>query len=161
MDATKAGAQTDQDIVTGDLDSLSFGVLIQIVGRYVTAELDMHSRRLGLASGQLSLLGMVQRRPGLLLSQYASILKIDDGTLSRYAIRLEERGYVTRERHRDDSRGIALIVTELGKDVTLEVRNSLETVSERYDSLAGADLIESLGKDLRSFMYALDPSLRS
>ena len=52
-------------------------------------------------------------------------------------------------------------MTELGKDVTLEVRNSLETVSERYDSLAGADLIESLGKDLRSFMYALDPSLRS
>lgn len=71
--------------------------------------------RWGVSAGQLWALAEVGKQRGLRVSQLAQLLYIKNSTASNLLDRLEERGWVRRERNRVDQRVVHLFLTPAGK----------------------------------------------
>lgn len=143
------------------VDNLSFGVLIQIAGRLATNEVEKLAQPAGLAAGHLVLLGMVERQPDMVLQQYSAILEINDSTLSRYAEKLVNLGYVERYRSSEDGRAVKMAVTEAGRRVVDEARDYFEPIKARYEAALGADDLETLTDILRRLVESQGTATRS
>jgi MarR family transcriptional regulator, 2-MHQ and catechol-resistance regulon repressor len=77
--------------------------------------------------------GLVHHGP-LMLNQLADYLRLDKSTTSRAVDSLEEKGYVTRLVHPDDSRALALKATPAG--IRLHQRIMDEILEEEEDVLS-------------------------
>ncbi|MFC3615588.1 MarR family winged helix-turn-helix transcriptional regulator [Lutimaribacter marinistellae] len=130
------------------------GVLLQVAGRVAAEALDRTGRDFGVSGGHLSLLGMIVRFPGLPQSSYGAILVLNDATLGRYAMRLEEKGLVERHRGDQDSRTVMLTPTQEGLAVFKELRQRLTSVASEFRDGMPAGRYEELFELLAEFLHS-------
>lgn len=136
-------------------DDLSFGVLIQILGRVAHRELESVSQSHGLSAGHLSLLGMVQRYPRRQLRYYGGILAVPEATLSRYTEKLTVLNLVQRHRDKDDGRATLLVATQDGKQIVETVRADLARVNAQFEEALGDTDMDTLRHTIAQFLIRL------
>lgn len=99
-------------------DSQIEDVLIAL--RRVIRATDLHSRELirttGLTAPQLLLLQTIRNRGEVTIGELAQDMKLSQATVTSILDRLAARGYVFREKSRQDKRKVHAYLTDLGRD---------------------------------------------
>ncbi|WP_375385485.1 MarR family winged helix-turn-helix transcriptional regulator [uncultured Microbacterium sp.] len=81
---------------------------------------------------QFLVLVSLHRSPGSTVSELGQAMHLDSGTLSPLLQRLEARGLLTRERHRDDERVVNVLITDAGHGVLATARGDVDCLSAEY-----------------------------
>ncbi|WP_373601457.1 MarR family winged helix-turn-helix transcriptional regulator [Paraclostridium bifermentans] len=89
---------------------------------------------LGIGSGQVMFLLELYRGDGKSQEELAERLNIDKGTTARAIKKLEEAGFLTRERDLVDKRAYKVYLTEKGKDIKEEVYEIMMKWEEKITS---------------------------
>lgn len=82
----------------------SLGFLLNDVARLMRKRFDERARNLGLTRAQWRVLGHLRRYEGIKQGSLAEILEVENVTLGRHIDRLEEDGWVARQRDPSDRR---------------------------------------------------------
>jgi DNA-binding MarR family transcriptional regulator len=111
---------------------------------------EIHS--LGVTGGQVSLLGLIRREPGIGVRELAARERMSAAGMSKYVARLEDAGLVTRT-ELPDRRRVGLTLTADGDRVLRSVRSRRTAwLAERLRGLSNEELaavdnaVEPLGK---------------
>ena len=86
----------------------------RIILRAMQAHSRFIERQYGLSSAKLWMLRKLHTNPGLKVSRLAAALAIHPSTCSNMLDKLEEKGFLYRERSRTDQRAVHLTLTEKG-----------------------------------------------
>ncbi len=89
---------------------------------------------LGIGSGQVMFLLELYRGDGKSQEELAERLNIDKGTTARAIKKLEEAGFLTRERDLVDKRAYKVYLTEKGKDIKEDVYEIMMKWEEKITS---------------------------
>lgn len=113
--------------------------------RPVLLQLNRHLRRearlAGITAGQVSLLVLIRKSPGIGVRDLAEREAMSAPAMSGYVDRLEAAGLVTRTRSTDDRRRVGLEVTKQGEKVLRAVkRRRTEWLRERLAGLSEEEL---------------------
>ena len=111
---------------------------------------------LGLTHPQyLVMLALWERSP-LTLRELGRLLSLEPATLSPLLKRLESAGLVTRDRHPDDDRALAITLTDQGRRLRAQ---ALEVPPKIVETLGmGVDELEALHRSLTRVIAATTPS---
>lgn len=127
--------------------------------RIILRAMQAHSRfvekQYGLSSAKLWMLRELHINPGIKVSRLAAVLAIHPSTCSNMLDKLEEKGFLYRERSRTDQRAVHLTLTEKGtkllenapKPAQDDINQALEQLSnENLTCLSGAlsELVEKM-----------------
>jgi DNA-binding MarR family transcriptional regulator len=111
---------------------------------------EIHS--LGVTGGQVSLLALIRREPGIGVRELAARERMSAAGMSKYVARLEAAGLVART-ELPDRRRVGLALTAAGERVMRSVRSRRTAwLAERLRGLSGDELaavdaaLEPLGK---------------
>ena len=111
---------------------------------------EIHS--LGVTGGQVSLLALIRREPGIGVRELAARERMSAPGMSKYVTRLEAAGLVARK-ELPDRRRVGLVLTEAGQRVLRSVRSRRTAwLASRLRGLSAAELeavdaaIEPLGR---------------
>lgn len=88
---------------------------LRVLFRSVQAHSKHVEKQCGLSSAKLWMLHELNNSPGIKVSQLATALAIHPSTCSNMLDKLEEKGFVFRERSKTDQRAVHLALTEEGK----------------------------------------------
>ncbi len=86
-------------------------------GRKIVAKYTPYLKPLDLTYTQYIVLMVLWEQETVNVGQLGSILKLDAGTLTPVLKRLEQAGYVTRERSKEDERVTVINITEAGNSL--------------------------------------------
>lgn len=105
---------------------------------------------LDLTQKQVSVLWLVGDHPGLSQIDLGTRLRMDRATTMTIVNRLQERGYLRRERAEDDGRKQALHLTDAGKAALVEARACIEAhenwLKGRFTTQEVEKLVEMLAR---------------
>ena len=111
---------------------------IVYIGRYVSqiyrkgnAYIGKQLSHIGVGSGQFMFLLQLYRKDGRSQEELSEILNIDKGTTARAIKKLEDDGFLYRERDENDKRAYKIYLTDKGndvKDTIVEALNSWEDI---------------------------------
>ena len=97
---------------------------------------------LGLTYTQYIVLLVLWEKDGVSVTEIGEKLMLDNGTLSPLLKKLEQAGYVVRQRSREDERGVVVSLTDAGralqekaKDVPLQVAGCVALPPEKAQTL--------------------------
>ncbi len=129
---------------------------LRILFKTVQAHSKFVEKECGLSSAKLWMLYELHSRPGIKVSQLANSLAIHPSTCSNMLDKLEEDGFVSRERSKKDQRAVHLSLTERGNQLLAkaprpaqgELSGALEKLSDEHLNL--------LEKGLAELVQALD-----
>ena len=110
-------------------------------------------RRMGARASRQKLLSLLSQRGEMTQREVQEALGIQAGSLSELASRLEERGFITRERDEKDKRRIVLRLTELGREKAGQSARIGD--AELFAALSGEEQ-EQLGAMLGKLIAAHD-----
>ena len=82
-------------------------------------------QKLGLTPGQPRILNKLFERDHVSQRELADRCSMDVATLSRSLDKLEEAGYVSRQKHPDCRRSFLIVLTETGREKAAEVHENL------------------------------------
>lgn len=85
-----------------------------------------HLREFGIHPGQMPVLGLLSKQEGLSLREIADILHIKPPTVTVSVKRLEKSGFICKKEDEKDQRVSRIYMTEEGKALDQEVRQSME-----------------------------------
>ena len=112
--------------------------------RHVTGLYTPVLRPLGLTYTQYIVFLVLWEKDGLTVGEISEKLLLDNGTLSPLLKKLEQAGYVRRERSREDERVVVITLTEAGralqekaKDVPAKVAGCIDLPPEKAQALYG------------------------
>ncbi len=142
---------------TSDTDKPGFGLLDGIVGfhlRLAHGAVYRHFTEtfseLGLTQKQVSVLWMVGDKPGVAQIELGSRLRMDRATTMTIVNRLQERGYMRRERSSSDGRKQALHLTPAGEAALVEATQCIELheawLKSRFTPQEVEKLVEMLAR---------------
>lgn len=96
----------------------------------------------GVSMGEYELLSMVSEAPGsrMRMSTLAELIVQSRSRVSHTATRLEQRGWVRRDRSTDDGRGVVLVLTAEG-------RRMIEELAPVHVESVRAALLDHLSRD--------------
>lgn len=128
---------------------------LRIVFRAVQAHSKYVESQCGLSSAKLWMLYELYSNPGIKVSRLASALAIHPSTCSNMLDKLEEEGFVKRQRSTEDQRAVHLSLTKKGEDLLQnapkpaqgELSGALEKLSD--------DKLLLLEKGLEELLQAL------
>lgn len=135
------------------------GLMAHIVSvqQAATRQLEQVTSAHGIAFNDYLVIAIIRRSPGgtCAPSTLSSRLHRTTGGMTLTLDRLEDAGWLTRERGRDDRRRVVLRLTEKGHDLAVAANRSLhawqETISgpDQRQSIVGAlkELLDLLGSD--------------
>ena len=83
--------------------------------RHVTGLYTPVLKPLGLTYTQYIVLLVLWEKDGLTVGEIGEMLMLDNGTLSPLLKKMEQAGYVCRERSREDERVVVITLTEAGR----------------------------------------------
>jgi MarR family transcriptional regulator, organic hydroperoxide resistance regulator len=111
----------------------------------VDHELQRISKRMvnqvGLTAPQRLAVRFIGRHPGVTLGGLAGLLHLHPGTVTGIVRRLEENGFVTRERSTEDTRRVHLKLTPAGRLVNRRHKGTVEAAVRRMtEDLSAAEL---------------------
>ena len=101
--------------------------LFRSIQIFVARELESY----GIGSGQFTLMMRLLRRDGVRQEELASSLNYDRATITRSMNRLEDAGYIVRERDPEDRRAYVVSLTEKGRSmesVLVDISSNLNDV---------------------------------
>ena len=112
--------------------------------RHVTGLYTPVLKPLGLTYTQYIVFLVLWEKDGLTVGELGEKLLLDNGTLSPLLKKLEQAGYVRRERSREDERVVVITLTEAGralrekaKDVPAKVAGCIDLPPEKAQTLYG------------------------
>ena len=112
--------------------------------RHVTGLYTPVLKPLGLTYTQYIIFLVLWEKDGLTVGEIGERLLLDNGTLSPLLKKLEQAGYVRRERSREDERVVVITLTEAGralqekaKDVPAKVAGCIDLPPEKAQTLYG------------------------
>ena len=112
--------------------------------RHVTGLYTPVLKPLGLTYTQYIVFLVLWEKDGLTVGEIGERLLLDNGTLSPLLKKLEQAGYVRRERSREDERVVVITLTEAGralrekaKDVPAKVAGCIDLPPEKAQILYG------------------------
>ena len=112
--------------------------------RHVTGLYTPVLRPLGLTYTQYIVFLVLWEKDGLTVGEISEKLLLDNGTLSPLLKKMEQAGYVRRERSREDERGGVITLAEAGralqekaKDVPAKVAGCIDLPPEKAQALYG------------------------
>ena len=112
--------------------------------RHVTGLYTPVLRPLGLTYTQYIVFLVLWEKDGLTVGEISEKLLLDNGTLSPLLKKLEQAGYIRRERSREDERVVVITLTEAGralqekaKDVPAKVAGCIGLPPEKAQALYG------------------------
>ena len=112
--------------------------------RHVTGLYTPVLRPLGLTYTQYIVFLVLWEKDGLTVGEISEKLLLDNGTLSPLLKKMEQAGYVRRERSREDERVVVITLTEAGralqekaKDVPAKVAGCIDLPPEKEQALYG------------------------
>ncbi len=110
--------------------------------RSVTGLYTPHLKPLGLTYTQYIVLLVLWEKDGISVTEIGEKLMLDNGTLSPLLKKLEQAGYIFRQRSREDERIVVITLTEAGKalqekakDVPLQVAGCFGLPPEKAQAL--------------------------
>ena len=110
--------------------------------RSVTGLYTPHLKPLGLTYTQYIVLLVLWEKDGISVTEIGEKLMLDNGTLSPLLKKLEQAGYISRQRSREDERIVVITLTEAGKalqekakDVPLQVAGCFGLPPEKAQAL--------------------------
>ncbi len=112
--------------------------------RRVTNLYTPYLKPLGLTYTQYLVLMVLWERDGLTVGDLCETLLLDNGTLSPLLKKMEQAGYVTRQRSREDERVVVISLTEAGRalqaqaqDVPRKVGSCIRLSPDKAQTLYG------------------------
>ena len=112
--------------------------------RHVTGLYTPVLKPLGLTYTQYIVFLVLWEKDGLPVGEIGEKLLLDNGTLSPLLKKMEQAGYVRRERSREDERAVVITLTEAGralqekaKDVPAKVAGCIDLPPEKAQALYG------------------------
>ncbi|MDJ0621907.1 MAG: MarR family transcriptional regulator [Desulfocapsaceae bacterium] len=122
--------------------------------RIILRAMQAHSRfvekQYGLSSAKLWMLRELHTNPGIKVSRLAAALAIHPSTCSNMLDKLEEKGFLYRERSRTDQRAVHLTLTEKGthllENAPQPAQDDISQALEQLSDESLACLTESLGE---------------
>ena len=117
--------------------------------RNVTNLYTPYLKPLGLTYTQYITFLVLWEKDGISVSEIGSRLMLDNGTLSPMLKKMEQAGYIERNRSRDDDRVVIISLTEKGRD--------LQEIAKEIPEKVGSciDLPPEKAKDLYDLLYEL------
>ena len=110
---------------------------------------------LGLTYTQYLVFLVLWERDGLRVTEIGERLMLDNGTLSPLLKKLEQAGYLERQRSREDERVVAISLTEAGKALQEKAKDVPAKVASCIDLPAGK------AQELYALLYELLDNQRS
>jgi len=107
---------------TGKKHNESIGRLISRLHRHIHAYLDRRLETYGIRSGQFPFLMRLYGNDGVSQETLAHLVGVDKATSARAIKKLEDEGYVRRERDASDSRAYRIFLTGKGRDMEPAMR---------------------------------------
>ena len=101
--------------------------------RNVTGLYNPHLRPLGLTYTQYITLLVLWEKDSISVSEIGNRLMLDNGTLSPMLKKMEQAGYIVRERSKDDDRVVIISLTQKGRDLKEEAKEIPEKVGSCID----------------------------
>ena len=101
--------------------------------RNVTGLYTPHLRPLGLTYTQYITLLVLWEKDSISVSEIGNRLMLDNGTLSPMLKKMEQAGYIVRERSKDDDRVVIISLTQKGRDLKEEAKEIPEKVGSCID----------------------------
>ena len=98
--------------------------------RNVTGLYTPHLRPLGLTYTQYITLLVLWEKDSISVSEIGNRLMLDNGTLSPMLKKMEQAGYIVRERSKDDDRVVIISLTQKGRDLKEEAKEMVKNLLE-------------------------------
>lgn len=96
---------------------------------------------LGLSIGQPRILNKLYEKDGITQRELADRCLLDVASISRALDKLEEAGYLTRERHPDCRRSFMIVLTAAGREKARAVNSKFNELDERiWEGIGEAEM---------------------
>jgi DNA-binding MarR family transcriptional regulator len=135
----------------------AFLAATQLLSSALDAQLQ---RDAGMPHAYYIVLAMLSEAPGrtLRMSQLATVVNSSQSRLSHAVARLEERGWVRREKCPSDRRGNMAVLTDAGSEVLVATApGHVEAVRENLFDPLTPEQVRQLGEVCESVLRKLDP----
>ncbi len=128
---------------------------LRILFKVVQAHSKFVEKECGLSSAKLWMLSELHSNPGIKVSQLANSLSIHPSTCSNMLDKLEEEGFVARQRSKKDQRAVHLSMTDKGNHLIHKAPQPTQgKLSGALESLSDESLL-LLEKGLDELVQAL------
>ena len=130
----------------GLCDKEFIGKAISYLYRYGQIYIGKKIEPYGIGSGQFPFLMRLYREDGINQESLSDYLKIDKGTTARAIQKLVDEGYVFRQRDEKDRRSYRVFLTEKGKKLEPDMKNSFRVgrFSLSFDDRQRREITNSL-----------------
>jgi DNA-binding MarR family transcriptional regulator len=122
---------------------------MRILFKAVQAHSKKVEKACGLSSSKLWMIHEIATTPGIKVSQLAKTLSIHPSTCSNMLDKVEEGGFIYRDRSKSDQRSVHLYVTDRGKEILLKApsppQGALNSTLQKLTRKQLAELETSLG----------------
>ena len=125
-------------------DDLAVGMLIGRARTTVLTNLDAELEPFGLTGAQYAVLRNLVDATTATAADLSRILHYDNGSMTRLLDRLEEKGFLRRERGKEDRRVVYLRLTPSGRALLLKLRVAAARVLTRHLAGFSAQEIDAL-----------------
>jgi len=92
---------------------------------------------------------------GIEMSELSWTLGLDNSTVTRLVIRLENKSWVERKKSRKDQRAIKVFLTDKGVEVQQNIEKKIDNIGEKIRIDINDDDKETLLNSLASFQWTL------
>ena len=92
---------------------------------------------------------------GIEMSELSRKLGLDNSTITRLVVRLEKKGWVSREQSRRDKRAINVFLKNRGFAIQQEIEKKIESIGEKIKIEIDDEKRESILEHLYAFQWGL------
>ena len=92
---------------------------------------------------------------GIEMSDFSLLLGLDNSTVTRLIIRLENKNWVIREKSKRDKRAIKVFLTDDGAEVQVGIDKKLDAIGEKINLNINEDKKDNLFDSLSLFQWTL------
>tara|TARA_Y100001970_G_C14187261_1_gene833312 strand:- start:262 stop:684 length:423 start_codon:yes stop_codon:yes gene_type:complete len=92
---------------------------------------------------------------GVEMSELAKKLGLDNSTITRLIVRLENKGWVRREKSKRDKRAIKVFLKAKGLTIQQDIENKIESIGEKIKVEIEDEKEESILENLYAFHWGL------
>ncbi len=92
---------------------------------------------------------------GVEMSELAKKLGLDNSTITRLIVRLENKGWVRREKSKRDKRAIKVFLKTKGLTIQQDIENKIESIGEKIKVEIEDEKEESILENLYAFHWGL------
>lgn len=116
-------------------EQLPLGHLLAQVCRLASGRVRAHMEKIGLHRGQGFVLMHLWRRDGVAQREIACAMQISPATMTNMLQRMEQAGWILRERDSGDQRIVRVHLTDKAKSLQAEAEETFREIEEEFASI--------------------------